>query len=208
VPAPIVVYSDFNCPFCYALNEELHRLDIAERLSWRGVQHAPGLPAPLVAWNGELTEALEREVAAVRRLAPELPIEAPTGKPNTTRAIRAAALALGMDRRRGYVFKDSLYRAFWCRGADLSEFETLDRLAAEAGFTGLSFARLDRHEIAAPTSAWQSEWEQSGCRAVPALVRPDGTRLVGFHGRVRTVQFLQAEIGLGSAGGTPVTQEA
>lgn len=193
--APVIVYSDFNCPFCYALNEELGRLDITERLSWRGVQHAPGLPVPLVSWNGELTEALEREVEAVRLRAPELPIEAPGGKPNTARAIRAAALALAMDRQRGHAFKDLLYRAFWCRGTDLSDPETLDRLAAEAGFTGLSFAQLDRHEIVATTSGWQHEWEQNGCLAVPALLRPDGVTLIGFHGREQTAQFLQSEIG-------------
>lgn len=202
--SPVIVYSDFNCPFCYALNEELRRLDIAERLSWRGVQHAPGLPVPLLSWNGEPAEDLAREVEAVRRRAPELPIEAPTGKPNTARAIRASALALGLDRQRGHAFKDLLYRAFWCREADLSDPETLDRLAAEAGFTGLSFAQLDRHEIAVTTSGWQSEWEESGCHAVPALVRQDGTRLIGFHGRERTAQFFLPEIGAEAVGGRPV----
>lgn len=117
MPAPVVVYSDFNCPFCYALNEALLRLNLAEPPAWRGVQHAPGLLVPMTPWRGALAEDLEREVEAVRLRAPDLPITLPPGKPNTARAIRAAALALQLDRQRGPLFKDLLYRAFWCRGA-------------------------------------------------------------------------------------------
>lgn len=193
MPAPVVAYSDFNCPFCYALNEALLRLNLAEPPAWRGVQHAPGLLVPMTPWRGALAEDLEREVEAVRLRAPDLPITLPPGKPNTARAICAAALALQMDRQRGPLFKDLLYRAFWCRRVDLSDPETLDRLAAEAGLTGLSFAQLDRHDIAATTSSWQNDWEQSGCHAVPALVRPDGARLIGFHGCAQTARFLGVE---------------
>ncbi len=193
MPAPVIVYSDFNCPFCYALNEALLRLNLAVPLAWRGVQHAPGLLVPMIPWKGALAGDLEREVEAVRLRAPDLPIKLPPGKPNTARAIRAAALALQRDRQRGPLFKDLLYRAFWRRGVDLSDPETLDRLAAEAGLTGLSFAHPDHHDIAATTSDWQSEWEQSGCHAVPALVRPDGARLIGFHGHAQTARFLRVE---------------
>lgn len=200
---PVIVYSDFNCPFCYALNEALRLLDGPERLSWRGVQHAPWLSVPMAVWRAELGRELRREVEAVRRLAPGLPIEVPPGKPNTTAAIRAAALALRLDRQRGQAFKDLLYRAFWCGGADLSHPDTLGRLAEEAGFAGQAFARPDRHEIVDTTSAWQQEWEESGCHAIPALVREDGTKLVGWHGPEQIEQFLQPAIGARPVGESP-----
>ena len=86
------LYSDFNCPFCYAMHERLHALGVMDRISWQGVQHAPHLPVPMAGWAGHLAAELKQEVQMVRRLAPELPIAVPPGKPNTGRAIAAAAM--------------------------------------------------------------------------------------------------------------------
>ena len=36
-----IVYADFNCPFCYALNERLHAMNIEQRVEFRTIQHAP-----------------------------------------------------------------------------------------------------------------------------------------------------------------------
>src|SRR5690349_22882248 len=57
------LYSDFNCPFCYALHERLHDLGLIERCEWRGVQHAPQLPRPMKPWSGSLGAELRHEVA-------------------------------------------------------------------------------------------------------------------------------------------------
>ncbi|TAJ25643.1 MAG: hypothetical protein EPO64_07710, partial [Nitrospirae bacterium] len=118
----VAVYSDFNCPFCYALNERLGTWGDLEKITWRGVQHAPHLQVPMAPWRADMAEDLWGEVQAVRRLAPELPITVPTGKPNTAEAIRAVA-----------AFKDLLYRALWCEGADISDPATIAYLAEKAG---------------------------------------------------------------------------
>ena len=31
-----IVYADFNCPFCYALNESLHAMNLDHRVEFRG----------------------------------------------------------------------------------------------------------------------------------------------------------------------------
>ena len=31
-----ILYSDFNCPFCYALHERLHDMDLLRCCEWRG----------------------------------------------------------------------------------------------------------------------------------------------------------------------------
>ncbi|MGB5046240.1 MAG: hypothetical protein WBO11_14885, partial [Nitrospira sp.] len=59
-------------------------------------------------WAGHLAAELKQEVQMVRRLAPELPIAVPPGKPNTGRAIAASARALHMDPLRGGEFVRSL----------------------------------------------------------------------------------------------------
>ena len=49
---PFTLFSDFNCPFCYALHERLHRLQLLDHCAWKGVQHAPYLPIPMRPWQG------------------------------------------------------------------------------------------------------------------------------------------------------------
>ncbi|MBI4400373.1 MAG: DsbA family protein [Nitrospirae bacterium] len=190
---PVSVYSDFNCPFCYALNERLTTSGLTEGIAWawRGIQHAPHLPVPMAPWRGDMAEALRREVETVRRLVPDLPITVPLGKPNTAQAIRAVALALDMDPQGGKALKNALYRAFWNEGTDLSDPVILDHLAWTTGLAGMSFTALDSRLIAATTSRWQRDWERTGSHAVPTLSRQDGAQLVGFAGWDQIMEFFQ-----------------
>lgn len=194
---PVTVYSDFNCPFCYALNERLNALGVSEKLAWRGVQHAPHLPVPMEQRLGARAEEMHQEVEAVCRLAPDLSIAPPTGKPSTSRAIRAAALVFGIDQERGRAFKDLLYRALWCEGLDISNPSILDRLAWTAGLGTMSFAALDSRLVEATTSRWQEDWAQTGAGAVPVMIRQDGVRLIGLADRDRILTFLHPPQGIG-----------
>src|SRR5262245_45744306 len=119
------LFSDFNCPFCYALHERLYDLNLIDRCDWRGVQHAPHLPSPMKPWQGSLGAELRHEVAVVQRLAPELPITLPPGKPNTKPAIERAIALLGLNRTNGMEFIRRTYRAFWCEGQDISDRKVL-----------------------------------------------------------------------------------
>ena len=85
-----IVYGDFNCPFCYALHERLHDLSLIERIEWRGA-HAPYLPFPMSIWQATMKAELHHEVSVVKRLAPGLSVQLPSGRPNTRIAIECAA---------------------------------------------------------------------------------------------------------------------
>ena len=98
------LFSDFNCPFCYALHERLYDLNLINRCDWRGVQHAPHLPSPMKPWRGSLGAELRHEVTVVQRLAPGLPIALPSGKPNTKPAIERAVALLSLNRTKGMEF--------------------------------------------------------------------------------------------------------
>ena len=128
-----ILYGDFNCPFCYAMHERLHEMDLLDRCEWRGVQHAPHLSTPMARWNGSLAAELHREVTLVQRLAPGLAISLPPGKPNTRRAIELAASLLNEDVGRGMEFVRQAYRAFWCNGQDISDPAVLSQLAEGLG---------------------------------------------------------------------------
>jgi predicted DsbA family dithiol-disulfide isomerase len=171
-----IVFSDPNCPFCYATEERLHALDLDGHVEWRGVQHAPHLAVPMAPADRVLARELPTEVSAIRTRAPEVEIAVPPGKPNTELAIRYGAAALRADPIAGRRFVRSLYRAFWREGRDLSDPGVLDALAAEAGLAGFEPDR-EATDIA---KGWERTWQNTGLRGVPLMLRADGEVLYGL----------------------------
>jgi len=173
-----LLYSDFNCPFCYALHERLHEEHVLDRCEWRGVQHAPQLPRPMKPWQGMLGAELRHEVTVVQRLAPGLPIALPPGKPNTRPAIEQAVALLQRDRLQGMAFVRETYRAFWCDGRDISDPEVLKQLAEQAGgsLESMDSAGAASRQVA---QEWESAWHRTGQAGVPLMVSPEGDLLVG-----------------------------
>ncbi len=171
-----ILYSDPNCPFCYALGERISALGFDERVEWRGVQHAPMLPIPRAEQNVRFNAVIEQEVLAVRQLAPEVAIQTPTGKPNTAPAIRAIAAAGLADATLARQLCHAVYRALWQRNLDISQAEVLRSLAEGAGLA------TQQHESAAYALAveWAQAWEDLGVGSVPLLVREDGEALSGL----------------------------
>ena len=168
-----LLYSDFNCPFCYALHERLHELQLLHRCAWRGVQHAPHLPRPMKAWEGSLGAELRHEVAVVQRLAPGIPIALPSGKPNTGPAIKRAGQLLRQSSLQGMELVRRTYRAFWCDGEDISDPVVLSRLAE--GLGGGEAGDESRRMV----QEWDAAWHETGQAGVPLVVSPGGVLLVG-----------------------------
>lgn len=181
-----LIFSDPNCPFCYATEERLFEIGLAGCVSWCGVQHAPELAVPMRSSFGSLSRELSAEVEAIRSFAPEVAIAAPPGKPNTRAAIEHGAAALRRDPTLGRGFVRSLYRAFWVDGTDLSDLTVLGALAEQAGLPGLDVGET-AHEIA---DAWQAQWHQTGLAGVPVLVRDDGRALYGLRSADELHAFL------------------
>jgi predicted DsbA family dithiol-disulfide isomerase len=178
-----LLYSDFNCPFCYALHERLHGLNVIDRCEWRGVQHAPHLPRPMKPWDGALGAELRHEVAMVQRLAPGVPIQLPPGKPNTRPAIEQAVVLLREDRTRGMDFVRKTYRAFWCEGKDISDPSVLTLLADGHLFSGQD------GQTQRTAQDWEEAWQMTGQAGVPLIVSPDGDLLVGCVPEERVRRF-------------------
>lgn len=175
---PWVLFSDFNCPFCYAMHELVLAQGVMDTLQWRGVQHAPHLPTPMARWNGRLLEELRQEVAMVGRLAPDLPMAVPPGKPNTKSAIAPTVQVMIHLPREGRELIRRFYQAFWHRGLDISDPQVqrgvlkslnLDHILPEENLMALDIVER-----------WEEEWAHTGHSGVPLLVRPDGAILNGL----------------------------
>src|SRR5210317_459974 len=148
-----VVYADFNCPFCYALNERLQALGLEDRVDFRSVQHAP-------ATSSENTEisilaALSREVADVRRRAPSVQIATPLFRPATAAAAKLLDRVSRQSPRHASRLRRAIFRALWVEGLDISLPEVLDSLLAQLDID-LGSVTTDSSE---GLSAWQREWD-------------------------------------------------
>ena len=187
------LYSDFNCPFCYAMHERLHELGVMEAISWQGVQHAPHLPTPMAAWAGHLGLELRQEVEMVRRLAPELTIAVPKGKPNTRTAIAVSARALRADPLRARDFIRSIYRLFWVDGQDVSDEGLLQREAERHGFQGPELVGPTAPPVEQVLRDWGDQWGETEHQGVPLLQRSDAQVLVGLVPMETLQRFLAGE---------------
>ena len=192
IKAQTLLYSDFNCPFCYAMHERLHELNLISRCEWRGVQHAPHLPRPMKPWLGMLGAELHHEVSVVQRLAPALPIALPPGKPNTKPAIEQAVALLRRNRAQGMTFVRETYRAFWCEGKDISDPVVLRQLAEQTGASAEHMGTIDG-ESRQVGHEWESAWHRTGQAGVPLMVSPDGELLVGCVPEEQIRCFFQGE---------------
>jgi predicted DsbA family dithiol-disulfide isomerase len=173
-----ILFSDFNCPFCYAMHERLHEMNLLALCEWRGVQHASHLPRPMKPWQGSLGAELRHEVSVVERLAPGLPIALPPGKPNTRPAIEQAVALLRRDHALGMAFVRETYRAFWCEGKDISDPAVLSKLVEQVGGSPEDAGTING-EDRRMAQEWEAAWHRTGQAGVPLMVSPEGYLLVG-----------------------------
>ena len=183
----VVLYTDLNCPFCYATELRLEALDAHDLVEWRGVEHEPDLPVPWDAGDEELGAELADEVAQVRSRAPEVEIAQPAGKSNTSYALEFTAAAERTDPVRGRQVRHAIYRAFWAEGEDISSPDVLARIAGEYGLDPVKIQSEDKLRV----TSWRLDWERSPLRGVPLLARSDGEVLYGLKDSQTLAAFVR-----------------
>lgn len=118
----MIIYADFNCPYCYLASQ---RADVLLRrgrveVDWRAVQHDLGLPlggrrteADRPAWEAELAE-----LAGLAQPGEDVPAAPPPVISNTAAAVAAYAEAVSDGVQ--HELRRRLYRAVWAEGRNLS----------------------------------------------------------------------------------------
>lgn len=143
----VIVYGDFNCPYCYLASQRADRPSRGGliELDWRAVEHdrtlaMTGTPAEAgrAAWDRELAD-----VAALALPGEDAPAAPPPVISNTHAAVAAYAEAVsdgiaGELRRR-------LFRAIWVQGRHLSSAYEVRRL-----ITGLMWSQQITDRLASP----------------------------------------------------------
>lgn len=169
------IYADLNCPFCYALHENLLSMNYLDRVTWQCIEHAPQIN--FNAQNVETKFELKTEVTRVKTLAPDVTIHIPQGRPNTHIANEILSQIQQHNPRQANSFRTQLYRALWIDGKDIADTNVLNELLNSADITRPEITQETRDKL----QQWQQEWEQGDfSRNIPALVTNEGNKLLGF----------------------------
>ncbi len=182
-----IVYADFNCSFCYALNEHLHALGLDDRVDFRVVEHAPRASSRKTSF--EVLSELTGEVAEVRRRAPSTRINVPVFRPASTAASRLYAAVNRRQPDKAAELRRRIFRALWIDGADISDTGLLDDLVERLG---LQVEADD--DLAEELAAWQRTWDDNTGydRQLPILINDRGETVVGFPLEAELDAFLKS----------------
>jgi predicted DsbA family dithiol-disulfide isomerase len=162
---PVVVFSDFACPFSYVTEAALRRMQAAGQvepthLAW---ELYPA-PAPLPAADaGEWLNAL-------RPLADELGLPLQVPAPVRTRKAHEAA-AFAASRGAGPAMREALFAAHFGQGRDIGRIDVLVEIGAAAGLDASELkVVLDVDAFSARVAAEQEAGRGAGVEGVPTVV--------------------------------------
>jgi predicted DsbA family dithiol-disulfide isomerase len=177
-------YGDFNCPFCYALNEQLHELGLQQAVHFHGVQHL----ITAEQWATDSPKELEEEVRRVKARFRSLEIHVPRARVNTAPVMHVVAEAQRTNPEQESTLRLALYRALWVRGEDISSATVLDGVCKAVGLKKRVTPASRRL-----AESWQTQWESGDFeRRIPVLLAPGGARSMGLDASRRTAAFLRA----------------
>lgn len=184
--ARVVVISDFNCPYCFTLNEWLSDMGLADAVRWVGVEHKPHLPSGLTAGNRpDDLQILQREVADVSRRAPEVGVNLPPVWVNSRRALLVQACLEDEQPQLAHRARRELFRAFWHHGRDLSAPAMIAAALQPLGETPPAEDSLDPQELDLITAWWARELDR-----IPCMLAPTGARHLGLQDRLAVEAFV------------------
>ncbi len=172
----LTIYADFNCPFCYALNERLHAMDLEDQVEYRGIQHAPSISSKQAGFK--VLSELVNEVAEVRRRAPSAHINVPLFRPNSAAASMLVNWVNKIDPVRASKLRRRIYCALWIDGQDISDPNLLAALLDDLGIEPPADDALQDDELV----AWQTEWDgnREFDRNIPIVISDPGEVVIGF----------------------------
>jgi len=181
-----IVYADFNCPFCYALNELIHALNLEAQVEWRSIQHAVNASSSLCSF--ESLSELASEVSEVRRRTPATEIRVPVFRPHSASASRIVAMADRVDREKAAQLRRSIYRALWVDAEDISKTAVLHNLLRVHDLVLPPIDSAVEEEL----STWQNQWKSTDHfeRNIPITLDESGATMIGLPSQSELEKFL------------------
>ena len=182
----IVVVSDFNCPYCFTLNEWLNQLGAASRVYWVGVEHKPHLPRAFSDPNQpDDVATLKKEVEDVRRRAPEVGVQLPPVWVNSREALLVQAAIEAEEPGLAAPLRTAIFRRFWMAQANIASPAELEDCQQQAGVSPEPDRFLDLDQLGRITAWWREELDR-----IPCMLAPSGARHLGLQDRAAVEAFV------------------
>ncbi len=174
--APLKLYTDFVCPFCFIAEQSTVPRLVGEfdlQLEWCGFELHPGTPRggrPLSDLFGpvDLPALHDR----TRRFARQFGVEG-LDPPNRLQSSRRALALAEFARSHGRLeeFRALVFDAHWRKGADLEADEVLRGLAESAQLSGeLAVAAADDPAFLDLVDSRQAEARRAGVSGIPTFI--------------------------------------
>ena len=162
---PVVVFSDFTCPFCHVTEAALRRLEdeglAAPRYAAFELFPAPAPPGLPSADDVRAALPLAEELGIALRVPPSIP--------RTRKAHEAAKLA--EQKGRGRAMREALFAAYFGEGRDVGRIDVLVELGAALGLDATELkVVLDVDTFSGAVDGDRALAARLGIAAVPALV--------------------------------------
>jgi len=183
----IVVFSDFNCPYCFTLDTWLTELKVGHKVRWVGIEHRPMLPR--VGGNAdEDARVLAREVADVDQRAPEVGVRAPPFWCNSRDALLLQNAVEVDDPALAPEIRQRLFRSYWVDGRPLCDPKVIDGLRADLPDVDVD-ADAEATELDRLTDWWRRHVDR-----IPAMFAPTGIVHLGLQDRETVRRFVLSAI--------------
>ena len=181
----ILVISDFNCPYCFTLNEWLYELGVSDRVRWVGIEHRPDLP-----FKGENEQrdqtTLTTEVKDVMKRAPEVNVAQPSTWNNSRSALLYQNALEDDDPDLAPVIRRAIFQAYWREGQSISSDDFIRQLFIDHG---APFPELEPDYLQ-ELSAW---WKESLDR-IPCMLAPTGVAHLGLQDKRSVSAYLNSAL--------------
>jgi len=185
-----IVYGDLNCPYSYALHEELKSLQLLDQVDFRLVEHAPDLG--IYGDRPEISTELASDVFAVRSITTDLPLVLPSNRPDSRFAILCIIAAKQVNADKANKLREIFYTTLWVKGEDISCPSVIFKCIEEAGLP----PDLEvEDECEEQLELWQSQWIKSAVGSrIPATIAPDDRKLLGLVSQQSIKEFFSGKV--------------
>ncbi len=187
--ARYTVYADLNCPFSYALHEQLISFGLMDQVDWRLIEHAPDLD--MYNSSAESQAELASDVFIVRTLASHIELALPKKRSDSRFASLCVIHAEAIDKTKAANLRHLLYQALWIDGKDISDVSVIFECLVAADLPAEVDIESDEENT---LSFWQKSWEKGEYnRRIPVLEAMDGRISLGLPGTEDLLAFFKGE---------------
>lgn len=183
------VYADLNCPFCYALHEQLSQFGLLQQVDWRLVEHAPEIA--IYNKTSESQAELASEVFVVRSRVPNIDVALPKQRSDSRFASLCVIQAAEQDLEKSIELRRLLYRALWVDGLDIADVSVIYDCLIEAGLPAEVTIEEAQEDI---LTYWQESWEHGNFNLrIPVICSADGRTSLGLPSPTDLKAFFKGE---------------